>query len=194
MNLQPMTMDRNEARRAFLEYRDAFRQDAQRIDGELMRAYRELSAGKQLIKITDVIREGGVDDAGRPRLALARADERSIEFWRDTRGTLQYEPPVRTRAVDRRWTFPIGTLPVWPADKPTPDWFNWRADVPLIPPRFRPPFNLSNYTILWEAVWRRATRRAALDPALLKHIGGDLYAVLATWDLTPIERAVLEMR
>lgn len=29
------------------------------------------------------------------------------------------------------------------------------------------------------------------DPALLKHIGGDLYAVLATWDLTELERSVL---
>jgi hypothetical protein len=29
------------------------------------------------------------------------------------------------------------------------------------------------------------------DPALLKHIAGDLYAVLAVWDLTELERAVI---
>lgn len=29
------------------------------------------------------------------------------------------------------------------------------------------------------------------DPALLKHMGGDLYAILAVWDLSPLERAVL---
>jgi hypothetical protein len=32
------------------------------------------------------------------------------------------------------------------------------------------------------------------DPALLKHIGGDLYAVLAVWNLTELERAVLSGR
>jgi hypothetical protein len=29
---------------------------------------------------------------------------------------------------------------------------------------------------------------------LLKHITGPLYAVLATWDLTPLEQAVLGQR
>lgn len=32
------------------------------------------------------------------------------------------------------------------------------------------------------------------DPALLKHVGGDIYAVVATWDLSPLERLVLSGR
>lgn len=31
----------------------------------------------------------------------------------------------------------------------------------------------------------------AADPALLKHIGGDLWAVVAVWNLTDLEMAVL---
>jgi len=31
------------------------------------------------------------------------------------------------------------------------------------------------------------------DPALIRHIRGDLWAVLAVWDLTELERAVLAM-
>ena len=31
------------------------------------------------------------------------------------------------------------------------------------------------------------------DPALLRNITGTLYAVLAVWDLTEVERAVLGM-
>lgn len=38
----------------------------------------------------------------------------------------------------------------------------------------------------------QALKEAPVDPALLKHIGGDLYAVVATWDLTDLERAVLD--
>jgi hypothetical protein len=192
MDLQPMTMERNEARKAFLEYRDAFRRDAQALDGELMRGYRALAEGSALIRLTTTIAAGGVDDLGRPRLAIARADERAITFWRDSRGTLQFETDSRSRAADRRKTFPVGTLPAWTG--PIPQWHGWLADVPPIPPRYRPSIRLSNYHILWEAVWRQARTRAALDPALLRHIGGDLYVVLATWDLTPLEQAVLEGR
>ena len=47
---------------------------------------------------------------------------------------------------------------------------------------------LDRYFILWEADWQR---RAPVDPALLRPVGGDLYVVVATWDLTDLERAVL---
>lgn len=193
MDLQPMVMERNAARRAFLEYRDAFREQGRRIDAELMRGYRELAAGKQLIRLSETISQGGADELGRPRLAVARADEQRVEFWRAIDGRLQFSPPGQARASSRRFTYPAGTLPVWEVGKPT-DWWGWSADVPLIPPRFRPPFQLANYTLLWEALWRQTRTRAALDPALLRHIGGDLFAVLAVWDLTPLERAVLESR
>jgi len=45
----------------------------------------------------------------------------------------------------------------------------------------------------FEADWKpvRDRRRAPGDPALLKHLGGPFYAVLATWDLTFVEQAVL---
>lgn len=32
------------------------------------------------------------------------------------------------------------------------------------------------------------------DPFLLRHLGGTLYVVLAQWDLTPLEKAVLAGR
>jgi hypothetical protein len=33
-----------------------------------------------------------------------------------------------------------------------------------------------------------------VDPALLRHIRGDLWAVLAVWNLTDLERYVLSQR
>jgi hypothetical protein len=32
------------------------------------------------------------------------------------------------------------------------------------------------------------------DPYLLRHVGGALYAVLAAWDLTDLERAIMSAR
>ena len=45
------------------------------------------------------------------------------------------------------------------------------------------------FHILWEVEkWELTPPR---DPALLRWIGGDLWEVVATWDLTQLERAVL---
>ena len=35
---------------------------------------------------------------------------------------------------------------------------------------------------------------APRDPALLRHVRGDLWAVLSVWDLTDLERMVLSQR
>jgi hypothetical protein len=62
--------------------------------------------------------------------------------------------------------------------------------VPPIPPRFRPG-QPDRYHILWEAEWAKVPPR---DPALLRALGDGLYVVLAVWDLTELERAVLGIR
>lgn len=194
MNLDPLTMDRSAARMAFLEYRQAFREQAQALDGELMRGYQALAAGKQVIRLSSTIAAGGLDDRGLPRLAVARADEREVSVARTSAGAVTYDPLPWTRRVtrNRRFLLPAGTFS---REAPLPSAHDmWWADIPFIPPRFRPPHNLAGYTLLWEATWRLARRRVALDPALLKPIGGDLYAVLAVWDLTPLEAAVLDLR
>jgi hypothetical protein len=47
------------------------------------------------------------------------------------------------------------------------------------------------YHVLWDAVW---TPEPPIDPLLLKHCGGSLYAIVAAWDLTPLEQAVMRGR
>lgn len=203
MNLTTITEPKEAAQAAFREYRAAFMAERNRIDGELMRGYKALMQGKQLIRLTETIRAGGVDDLGRPRLAIARADEVVIRFSRQRDGSVEFGRDagqfwgVRVTAADRLFRLPAETLPATREGDGLP-WDRgerWVATLPIIPPRFRPPYKPENYHLLWEAEWHRPARtRAARDPALLKHIGGDLYAVLAVWDLTDLERAVLEMR
>jgi len=209
MNIPTIKMDRGAARRAFLEYRSAVRAALDRevelvderraaavaarrsADEALMRGYGQLALGHQVIDLQRVIREGGEDDQGRPRLAIARADETTIHMsrWRD--GSLVFMSVAqRTDHADprtlRNIRLPAGTLPVLQS----PSSVSADAIVPTIPPRYRPA-QPDRYHILWEAEWQRVPPR---DPALLRALGDGLYVVLATWDLTDLERAVLGIR
>lgn len=79
----------------------------------------------------------------------------------------------------------------------------FRALLPPVPAHLRPtrmlhgdrvPVDLRGYLTLWEAEWELDRTTPPGDPALLKHLGGMLYTVEATWDLTPVEQAVLAGR
>lgn len=173
---------RQSARKAFLEYRAAVRERHNEEDAQIMRGYRALSQGKQLLHLTDTIRAGGLDKDGRPRLAIMRADQRWCYFTTTWDGWTLTNDGQAWRSKHRdRFRFSNDVLPV------KREIGDAKALVPLIPPCHRPAIALSNFHILWEADWQRVPR----DPALLRHLGGDLYAVVAVWDLTEVERAVL---
>ena len=196
MNVTEVKMDQVEALKAFKEYRGAFMAERNRTDGELMRSYKALSEGKTLISLREAITKGGADERGLPNLAIARADETVIEVHVRRDGGLTYGPRVRARSEDRIFELPSETLPVPPGGAGQEWWKqpwnnSWQASLPFIPPRFRPPHGLVNYHLLWEAEWRRSMGPQRRDPMLLKRLGGDLFAVLAAWDLTEIEKLVL---
>lgn len=72
----------------------------------------------------------------------------------------------------------------------------WRAMVPIVPPKHRPERGFGNRLILWEAddwTWDTPPIPPG-DPALLRPVGGDIYAVEAVWDLTQLEQLVLSGR
>jgi hypothetical protein len=77
------------------------------------------------------------------------------------------------------------------------DAHNGYALIPMIPADVRPRDALENCYVLWEVEhWADRPIRATpdRDPYLLKHLAGDLYAVIAEWDLTELERAIMQGR
>jgi hypothetical protein len=73
----------------------------------------------------------------------------------------------------------------------------WQSMVPIVPPKHRPPRDaFGKRLVLWEVEnWEWAQLPAPPgDPALLRPVGGDIYAVEAIWDLTELERLVLAGR
>lgn len=72
----------------------------------------------------------------------------------------------------------------------------WTSMVPIVPPKHQPARGFGDRLILWEVEnWEWTSLPAPPgDPALLRPIGGDIYAVEAVWDLTELERLVLAGR
>jgi hypothetical protein len=180
MDLNVIAMDATEAEKAFRAYRGEFLAHRNRIDGELMKGYKAISEGKKLISLTEAIIAGGLNDQGLPRIAINQADEEFVMLDVNGSGDATFYNGRSRHSLTVRG-IPDLTRSKW----------NQRAVMPIIPPQYRPPYNLSNYHLLWEVDKWTTAPQPRRDPALLKHIGGDLYAVLAVWDLTELESRIL---
>jgi hypothetical protein len=194
MNLSTIVVSEEEATEKLAEYEHAIREDRNAEDVAIAQAYRAARRGLAVISLSRAIGEGGYFDSGWPRLAIARADAAEVVCrWTGGINELVFNE-------DGGWLSGraalVGKHHVRVAPKERPGAADgWRvvAPVPLVPPRCRPKRpRLMNLHVLWEVEsWSPAPSR---DPALVKHIRGDLWAVLATWDLTDLELAVLAQR
>jgi len=193
MNLHTIEVPREEAVRRFREYRDTVRRGRDEVDRALAAGYEALSKGWTLLRLQDTLAAGGIDELRRPRLAICRATAAWCRWFGDS-GTSVYAAdleriPARwpTRMVSDRYVVTQALENAAGAQTG-----RWRALVPLVPPAARPADGLERYHVLWEAEWVERQPVAPGDPALVRHLGGDLWILLATWDLTELERAVLE--
>lgn len=186
-------IDTYAARKAYLEYRNALRRDpagAQAKDYEaLARGYRAIAKGQQVLDLHKVMAAAGVQEATNlPKLAIGRADRPWVWCRRNTEGEAVFAGREVWNVSDR--SLDAVRLPrnTFPASRQS---FGGKALTPMIPPSGLPTTGLSNYFILWDAVW---TPAPPADPLLLKPLGGALYAIVFAWDLTPLEQAVMRGR
>jgi len=207
------TISRQDARKAYLEYKhavlNAARPEERKEYEGLWRGYKAIAAGQQVLDLGRTMQGAGVqDDTLYPRLAICRADARMCRCSLKADGGVTFvDEATRWRAgLRRRVTLPIGTLPAFTLTwdqgmyqryRPngTLERIGWQSEavavVPIVPPHLHPRAALSNYHILWDAVW---APKPPKDPLLVRHLAGQLYAIVAQWDLTALEQAVLRGR
>ncbi len=180
MKTETIKVDQHEAAklyRTYMEHRGVFTKE----DQEIARIYRQIARSNKVIRAYESIRNAGFDTEGRPLLAIARADVRQCRFD-------QYDGYALYRDANRQYLKSSTLRVTW---KGLPFMSRGlQALVPLIPVYLRPRKNLADYHILWEADWTAVP----VDPMLLRKIGGDAWLVVAAWDLTEAERAVLAGR
>lgn len=161
-------------------------------DRQLLLAYKALMKGQRLIHLPNVIRDGGFTKQWLPKLAITRADATQCVFYAGR------QPRFEARPWTNGSPSPITiNTPMLPGEVLDSDWRTRNshpnqatAIVPTVPPNLRPD-DLSQYHILWEAEW---TFKAPEDPILLSRVNDTMYAVVAQWDLTPLEMRILESR
>lgn len=200
MNITTLELPAEEAAARLAEYEQVVAAERTAEDQAIAAGYRAAARGLPVIQLSTVMAAGGWFPNGLPRLAVARADATEVHVevtnrWSDadTANVVFYDD-ARSRnrgALVGRHTVRVERIPGRTSASPG----GWRGStiVPLVPPRHRPRRNrIRGFHILFEVeAWTPAPSR---DPALLRHIRGDLWAVVATWDLTPLEMAVLSAR
>jgi hypothetical protein len=206
-------ISRQDARKAYLDYKRAVLgaatpQERHEYEG-LWRGYKAIAAGRQVIDLGQTLHAAGVQETTLfPRLAVCRADARTCRCtlradgsatfvddayrWRSGARRRVVLPPNTFPQFDVRWS---GGIAVRYRPGGIVERSNWASDmtavVPIVPPHLHPRAALTNYHILWDAVWTAAPPK---DPLLLRHLAGQLFAIVAQWDLTPLEQAVLRGR
>lgn len=164
----------------------------------LKQAYYHAKEGRKIIDIYQAMQNAGLNKDGWPNLAICRADgtECSFERRKDGAGLFHHTPLGRwDPATKYSVRLPKNTF----MDLPIGDWENWRANyrycvIPTIPAEHYPSGSLERYYLLWEVEeWHKQSQLPVppIDPFLLKRLSPNLFAVLAEWDLTPLERAVI---
>jgi len=187
METDLIEMPKDKALEAYRAYNKILKEKRTRQDEILRRGYKHLAQGRKVINVADALLKAGLDSVGRPRIAIARAHwgkcfmkvsedgscafaESNNQFW-------------RRASAYRCVNFSPGTV-----GEKRQSVTGYSAVVPSIPPHFKPTDSLSNYHVLWDAKW---TKEPPEDPLLLKHLGRNVYVILAVWDLTPLEKSLL---
>lgn len=192
MQVARIEVDRAKAADLYRQYRE-HRHYSTPVDDAIRKAYRAVSKGQMVIQALESIKRAGLNEEGLPKLAIARADlprilclmreDGSARFCSEHAQRVAWRRDSPQTAADIR--LPPGTFPAQRRH------YRWHAAaMPIIPVYLRPRQALDAYHVLWEAEWTPTPPR---DPYLLRRIGstGDLWMVVAAWDLTEVERAAM---
>ncbi len=187
MDVQHLTVPPAEAEKMLRKYREHRHYDNP-LDEEIMRIYSMVAKGKTIINARQSIIAAGLQTSSSlPKLAIARADGKKlvleVNHYNGAKMITDAPDWYQSRiASSRLMAFAKDDFSGLKAGR-------YSAMVPHIPPDIRPNRGLPNYHILFEAVWKP---EPPIDPYLMRRLGkSDFFIVLAAWDLSDIERAVM---
>lgn len=182
---------------------------------DMLKVYGHFKHGGKIIDIYEAFKKAGLKKkSALPRIAIVVATAKMCYLYKRPRGAGIFSDHRKTRSWDIRAVKTRGDIE-FPSNT-----FKWRfvegrtegssmyayaephnvkTVAPIIPakilasPQVRA--KLSNYHIIFEVeTWEKARLRPPRDPILVKMLTPNLAGILGTWDLTPLERAIIRGR
>lgn len=212
MNVNLLAIPKRQAEKEYESYAQVLKQNRkEEYLEELKTLYRHLAKGKKIINIYDAFQKVGlIAEQNTPKLAIVQANAKMCYFEKREHGTGKFSkyPQEDYRTPKSEFYYdvlmPSQTYPEWETGI-FPDQWNkgltvtriknriLETRVPIVPARLLPKAGLHNYHIIWE-VDKWNVRKAPVDPILVKRVTKNMFVVLAVWDLSPIEQAIIEGR
>lgn len=163
---------------------------------EMRNVYNHAKRGHKLIDIRTAMKAGGIkwvmhnDNRWQvPNLAICPATAKTVICNYLMNGTLRFQDSYRSKRSDIKLDNIVESY-TW-SDGSTYRSKELTALVPIVPKTiWRKPLQNDHY-IIWE-VDKWTTKEASLDPALLKRLSKFVFVVLAEWELTPLEKSVID--
>jgi hypothetical protein len=206
MELEQLSLAKDVIEKELSALKELYQKDAKNrkslVLQDMQKVYGHMRHGKAVIDLYVSMKSAGLNREGDPKLAIVRADSKNCYCVKEQKGKAVFKSvEIWKCPKDQMIEVPEDTF-IWPLVSRT-----WSAQtfqeiknprlktvVPLIPPSIliaEVKHQLHNYHILWEVEsWQKIPK----DPILLKQLSPSLYGVLATWDLTEVERAILKGR
>ena len=209
MQVEELAMPKKKAEEEFQALKQAFKQNAKlkrnQIRQDLYQVSKFMRHGKKVIDIYESFKKSGLNEDGNPKLAICPADAKRCYLVRRSEGSALFSGRrIRYRYTPPRTSYGDIALPEDTFDFPKTEYGSLMGDdflettVPLIPAKIlvqEVKVLLKNFHILWEVepdAWK--TMRPPRYPILLKRLTPNVFGILATWNLTPLERAIIRGR
>ncbi len=190
MDIQEFAMAKSEAHEQWKNYVKGCKENKDQFLLDMKSVYNQLKSGRKVIDILTVFEKAGINELYQPKLAISKANYKEIlcEYGQDGNVGFKKDDSWRTKSDIKIILpkLPKEILGQWEHSK------KFKTLVPGIPAQLKPKGNLNKYWILWEVEkWENIPPK---DPYLLKRLTKNMFVVLAGWDLTELERAVLRGR
>jgi hypothetical protein len=217
MEVEQLAISKKKAEEEYLTYKEELRLSKTQFNEDMKVIYAHMRHGGKVIDVWESMKLAGLNKDGDPKLAIVRADSPKVRFARrignryiTINGQSNYKDIVNEGGTfffqkkNGRWSpywesdikIPTGFFPEWPK-KEDGQYIGRQVETvtPIIPARLMNPLRshkLENYHILWEVdEWKLVPPK---DPMLLKKVTPNMFLILAHWDLSPLERAVIRGR
>jgi hypothetical protein len=198
MNIEKFSMTKERAEKLWKEYIAACKDNPKdKFLNDMKKVYSQLKSGRKVVDINKIFENSLVNEKYEPKLAICKALAKEVYFRYGENGIILFS----ARNINKWESAVTDDIVISNIFPQLPQQF-WEGNydkikrgttiVPAIPASARPKGNLKGYYILWEVEkWAKIPPK---DPYLLRRITPNMFVVVAGWNLSELERAVMRGR